>query len=200
MFDNVICPQIACRGVTKQEIFPVTTIGNNKHEYRNTSYSTPLFEWNISSVGMDNETKEILKSFLRQRKYGLRSFKFVDPDKPLLDERLGYHDTTRWKMNLSELNSSGNKIPGDHPIFHLGTVQVRRNGNVVAHTFVIDNGTPLINVPGSVSTDIITITGEYYFAVALKTTFAWTIKTLSNDGGPHAVTTTDIIFKEVNEF
>jgi len=199
-FEDVVFPEIACRGVTKSEGIPMQRIGNGTFQSRNTPVQWGQFSYAISSVGMTNETKQLVKSFIRRRHYGLNSFKFVDPDHPVLvDEPMGHLSGDQWKFYLAEYNESGNLVPGVHPIFHPGTISLKVDGTPTAGTFSIINGEPILSIAGTSGFETVTVSGDYYICVVLGSTLGWTISALA-ESGPAAVRSADFILQEVFEY
>jgi len=88
LFDDVIFPLCAIKDVSKSETFPIDVQTNGINEYRSTPFDWEYYSWTIPSWSIIDEDKAILASFLRQRKQGLRSFKFQDPDMPFLTNAL----------------------------------------------------------------------------------------------------------------
>lgn len=199
-FDNVVFPQIACRGVTKSEGIPMEAIGNGTFQSRNTPVRWGQFSYSISSVGMSNETKQLVKSFIRRRHYGLNSFKFADPDHPeLVDEPMGHHSGNQWKLYLAELDETGSLVAGVHPVFHPGTLEIKVDGVVTPHTFSVIGGEPILTVVGTSGFETVTVSGEYHIAVILSSTLGWTISALA-ESGPAAVRSADFVLQEVFEY
>ncbi len=199
MFDNAVFPMCAIRGVSKSETFPVDVQTNGFNEYRSTPFDWEYFTWNIPSWSILDEDKKSLVNFLRQRKYGLRSFLYQDPDMPSLVNNIvpNYGGGTKWQLTIAY----DTNVPGNHPIFHPGAIEVRRNGFVVSNaTFAIENGRPLITVPGSVPSDVIRVSGPIFFSVRLESSFGWTITALNSSSTPAAVSHTEIQLKEVFEY
>jgi hypothetical protein len=202
-FDNVVFPQIACRDVTKSESLPLQAVGNGTIQSRSTPVRWGQFGWSISSVGMTNTDKLIVKSFLRRRQYGLNSFKYTDPDYPeMIEDVMGHESGERWYLYLSEFDESGAKVPGLHPVFHpnLLDLTLTVDGNPTAFSFSIQNGQPILNIPGTVGTELIKVSGEYYLSVILGSTLGWTIAALEEDSTPHSVRTADFTITEVFEY
>ena len=197
MFDNAIFPLCASKGVSKTETFPVDVQTNGINEYRSTPFDWEYFTWNIPSWNILEEERRAITTFLRQRKYGLRSFLYQDPNLPELVNNIVPSLTgTKWKLTIAwDTNLAGN-----HPIFHPGTLEVRRNGFIVGHTFAIENGFPTLTVPGSTPADTIRVSGPIYFAVRLESSFGWTINALNNDSSVAVAQHTEIQLKEVFEY
>lgn len=197
LFDNVTFPLCAIKDVSKAENFPVDVQTNGVNEYRSTPFDWEYYTWTIPSWSILDEDKAKLASFLRQRKQGLRSFKFQDPDMPaLVNAPMKSLGGALWQLSVPFDSTT----PGEHPIFHPGTLTVRRNGFVTAHTFSVANGLPTLNVSGSSPTDTITVSGEIFFAVRLASPFGWTITALNSSNTPAAVRHTEIQLKEVFEY
>lgn len=197
LFDNAVFPMCASKGVSKTETFPVDVQTNGINEYRSTPFDWEYFTWNIPSWNILEDERASVVSFLRQRKYGLRSFLYQDPNMPsLVNNKVPNLSGTKWKLTLAwDTNTAGT-----HPIFHPGTLEVRRNGFVVSYTFAIENGLPIITVPGSTAADTIRVSGPIYFAVRLESSFGWTINALNNDTSVAVAQHTEIQLKEVFEY
>lgn len=198
LFDNATFPLCAIRGVSKSETFPVDVQTNGFNEYRSTPFEWEYFTWTIPSWGLLEDEKKSLVSFLRQRKYGLRSFLYQDPDMPSLQNNIvaNYNGGTQWVLTLAY----DDNVPGKHPIFHPGTLEVRKNGFIVGHSFSIVNGVPILNVPGSVPTDVIRVSGPIFYSVRLDSPFSWTITALNSTNTAAIATHADIQLKEVFEY
>lgn len=197
LFLNATFPMCAIKDVSKTEVFPVDIQTNGMNEYRSTPFDWEYFTWNIPTWSILNEDKVELVSFLRQTKYGLRSFKYQDPDMPsLVNNRVPNITGSKWKLTLAIADG----VTGDHPIFHPGALTVRRNGFVVAHSFAIENGVPVLTVAGSNPADDIRVSGDIYFAVRLDSPFSWVITALNSGNTPAAVRHADIQLKEVFEY
>lgn len=206
-FHDVVFPQLACKGITRSEDVIMETIGNGTTEARHTPVEWGRFTWNISSVGQHADVIRAANSFIRRRHYRVNSFKFKDPVYPELDEDvLGHYSGTRWKLYLSEYDETGNKVAGVHPIFHpdMSNLTIKRNGSPTSGTFSVIDGEPILTIPGSISTDTITVSGPYWLSVRLASVWSWTTVTLTDEGytdvGPHAVRTGDIVLQEVFEY
>lgn len=199
-FDNVVFPEIACRGVTKSEGIPMESIGNGTYQSRTTPVRWGQFSYSISSVGMSNETKQWVKSFIRRRHYGLNSFKFVDPDHPILvDEPMAHSSGTDWKLYLAEFNETGSLVAGVHPIFHPGTLIIKVNGVVAPYSFSVIGGEPILTIAGTTGFETVTVSGDYYIAVILGSTLGWTISALA-ESGPAVVRSAAFTLQEVFEY
>lgn len=170
---------------------------NGFNEYRSTPFDWEYFVWSIPAWNIQEADRDSIVSFLRQRKHGLRSFKYQDPNMPeLVNNKLASVGGTKWRLALAyDANT-----PGMHPIFHPGTLVVRRDGFVVPHTFAIENGQPIVTVPGSSPSQDIRVSGPIYFAVRLESTFGWTIKALNNSNTAGIVLHAEIQLKEVFEY
>lgn len=206
-FEDVVFPQLACKGVSRSEDIPMEIVGNGTNEHRSTPVEWGRFSWTISSVGQAASVIIAANSFIRRRHYGKNSFKFKDPLYPeLQDEVLGHYSGTGWKLYLSEVDETGNKVAGVHPIFHpdMSNLTIKRNGSPVSGTFSVIDGEPILTIAGSISTDTITVSGPYWLAVRLGSVWSWTTVTLTDEGytnaGPHAVRTADIVLREVFEY
>lgn len=198
MFDNAVFPLCAIKGVSKTETFPVDVQTNGFNEYRSTPFDWEYFTWNIPSWNILNEDRVSTMNFLRQRKYGLRSFLYQDPNMPSLVNNIVPNLTgNKWKLTLAW----DTNLPGNHPIFHPGALEVRRNGFVVSTaTFAIENGFPILTVPGSTSADTIRVSGPIYFSVRLESSFGWAINALNSDASVAVTQHTEIQLKEVFEY
>lgn len=197
LFDNVTFPLCAVKDVSKAETFPVDIQTDGFNEYRSTPFDWEYFTWTIPSWSLLEEDKAQLSSFLRQRKQGLRSFKYQDPDMPeLINAIMPNAGGADWLLAIPYDQDT----PGNHPIFHPGTLQVRRNGFIVPHTFAIDAGLPYITVEGSSAADTIRVSGEVFFSVRLASSFGWTISALNSSNTTAAARHVEIQLKEVFEY
>lgn len=198
MFDNVIFPLCAVKDVSKSETFPVDIQTDGFNEYRSTPFDWEYYMWKIPSWSIVQEDKDALVSFLRQRKQGLRSFKFIDPDLPrLVNAPMKNLGVNTWLLAVPFDATT----PGTHPIFHPSdTIQVRRNGFIVPHSFAIVNGLPTLTVAGTSNADTLTVSGDIYFAARLDSPFGWTITALNSTNTPAAVRHSEIQLKEVFEY
>lgn len=207
-FQDFVFPELACKGVSRSESLPLETIGNGTIEFRSTPVRWAGFTWNISSVGQTADVINRATSFIRRRSYGKNSFKFKDPLYPELNEEvLGSAGSNTWYLYLSEYDEvTGDKIAGSHPIFHPDTanITVTRNGSPAAFTFAITDGDPILTVTGSTPSDVIKVSGPYWYAVKLASLWTWTATTLTEDGytgvGPASGVTGDIVLQEVFEY
>jgi len=206
-FEDVVFPQLACKGVTREEDIPVEVTSNGTVENRSTPVGWGGFVWTISSVGQSADVIRAAGSFIRQRHYTVNSFKFKDPLEPELDEvPLAHYSGTGWKLYLPEYDTSGNKVAGVHPIFHpdMSNLTITRNGSPASGTFSVIDGEPILTISGSISTDTIRVSGPYWIAVRLASKWSWSSVTLTDQGytdvGPHAARTADIVLKEVFEY
>lgn len=199
MFDNAVLPLCAVKETSKSEVFPIDVQTNGFNEYRSTPFDWEYFVWSIPAWNILEEDKVALASFLRQRKFGLRSFKYQDPNMPeLINNKIAnFNGATKWKLTIAYDTNT----PGMHPIFHPGAITVRRNGFIVpTAAFAIENGQPIITVPGSSPSDDIRVSGPIYFAVRLDSTFGWTIKALNSSNTAGIVMHAEIQLKEVFEY
>lgn len=199
LFDKATFPECATLTVSKEEIYPVDVMTNGMNEYRTTPFDWEYYVWTIPSWNIVTETKDSIAKFLRQRRQGLRSFLYQDPNMPRLESnKIGHVAGNQWLLTIAY----GHDDVGNHPVFHPGSdLVVHRNGFQVSNaSFSIVDGRPIVSVPGSVASDVIRVTCDLYFAVRLNSSFGWTIQALNSNAQAAIVRHTDIVLKEVFEF
>lgn len=198
-FQNELFPSIKLiHGVSKSIIDPVSIISNGNTEYRVKKNRYARFTWSIPSNNLNEEDKLEINAFLSDKDHGLDSFKFTDPDLSTLSAGLmSSAGTDTWFLNIPHDTNNA----GKHPIFHSSNLTATKNGlaATIASTSLDSNGRPILTITGSIPSDVIRITGNFYFAVRLDSSTGWSLKALTGTNTPDIVGYSEIKLIEVFE-
>lgn len=184
-------------GLRKSYESPVLIVGNNQVEYRIRKLANYRTSWTWPARMILSSDREALTSFYSEvAAFSLNSFKFKDPA------------GSKWNLTPLTFTGTANYFyvtskgsSGTHPIFHLGGDVVVKNsaGDTVSYTFSVQNGQPVISVPGYTSG--ITITGTFYHAVRFdQAKMDWNMEVLTQDNESYGDSLGDISLVEVFEY
>lgn len=176
-FQNIIFPDLKLKhGIHKEIVMPVSITGNGNREVRRKQNRYERFVWSIPARTLLEADKQAIYKFLNQVNYGLDSFLYRDPTYPELNGAImSYRSGTTWYLNIPFDSTTA----GTHPIINPVMAGLTFKKNAVAVTGVTfavgTDGRPYIDVPASVSTDVITVTGPLYMTARFDSTFNFTI-------------------------
>ena len=181
-FQNVIFPDLKMKhGTSKEIVMPVSVTGNGTRELRRKQNRFERFVWTIPARTLLEADKQAIYKFLNGVNYGLDSFLFRDPTMPELNGAImTSRSGTTWFLNLPFDSTTA----GTHPIMNpvMGGLTFKQNGVAVTgvtYGGLDSNGYPYITVPGSVITDVITVTGPVYMTARFDSTFNFSISAMA---------------------
>ena len=194
-FQNIVFPALKLiHDFKKQALLPVSVVGNGAAEYRVARMRWEKFTWTYPARAILSTDKLTLYQFYKQTSGALDSFKFVDPDYPAWKgDQLSFNSSTYWNFCLP--------YSGNHPLFNYDSAMVvKKNGAVTSYSFSIVNGFPVLSIPGSVSTDVITVaSGTIYLTARFDSAMSWSLAALNSDNTPYVVNLDNLMLIEVFE-
>lgn len=197
-FENVTFPFVPLiHDQVREVIDPVSVSSNGTFEYRIRRARWESFIFRVPTQTMTDPQKETVRTFLSKRRAGLNSFKYTDPAyKEFISALLSFNSTTFWNLNLPFDTSTAGTA---HPVFKVGTLTATKNGSpaTVLGTSIIA-GQPVVQISGSISTDIIKVSGPIFFVVRLDSNFNEALTALQcSDNRPFVHTVGEIRLVEV---
>lgn len=177
-FQSVIFPTLKLKhGITREVVDPVMITGNGAREVRRKQNRWERFVWTIPARNLVQSDIDAIYKFLNGVGKGLDSFLFQDPHYPEFNNaKLANKATTGWYLNLPYDSTTAGTHPVMNPI--LGGLSIKKNGiaHAVTPTFAIDgDGFPIITIPSTSPSDVITISGAVYMTVRFEGTLTTTI-------------------------
>lgn len=194
-FQNVIFPTLKLKhGIVREVVDPVMVTGNGAREVRRKQNRWERFVWTIPSRNLAQSDIDAIYKFLNGVDKSLDSFLFQDPHFPEFNNsKLTNKATNQWYLNLPFDSSTA----GTHPVMNpvLAGLSFKKNGvaHAVTPTFAVDaNGFPVITIPSTSPSDVVTITGPVYMTVRFEGTLTTTIMAMQKStlGGTCNVTPT----------
>ena len=162
-------------GTTVELIDPIIVTGNGGREIRRRVQKWPRFLWTFPSrVVPMSEFQEIRNAL---SSYATSSFRLQDPTMGTFREtRLVAYNNTNGKWVLSvDLDGGSSRHPYFNPT--ISELKVRKNGVLMVTTGITmttEGGYPVMNIPGTVTSDNITVVGPFYPTVRFEGTLAAT--------------------------
>lgn len=182
-------------GFQKSIANPTTIVGNAASEYRIKRLKHYRTQWRYPARLLSSADRKVLANFLTDTaEFGLKSFKFKDPDNnQWLDTPLAHVNDHKFALTVRGAGDS-------HPIFHYGgDVVVKHNGTPVSATKSVVDGVPVITVPGATSN--VTISGTFYYAARFaQDELGWSLEVLDTNNNPAGDNLGDIALIEVFEY
>lgn len=170
-FEDVAFPDYPMKhDVSRSTIYPVTVRTNGTTEWRGTHVRFERFSWSLPPQTMTPAQKNAIRDFLIQRNHGLNSFRFQCPMTPsLTDATLSHNSGSYWNLYLPLSDGTAGSL---HPLFNPGlgglTVTVDGSPGTISGITYID-GVPVLDVSGTTGTEVVKISGDFYFTVKLVT-------------------------------
>jgi hypothetical protein len=192
-------------GITEEWSDPIVITGNGAREVRRRQQKYPRRVWTYQSrvlpVAEYNTMRARLTGGTGNANYNSSySFRILDPLNPYFQETtLTSAGTTYWKMFV-KMNSATTDI--GHPYYNpilsgQNSIQIYKNGapvNGATCSMVYVDGEPRLNIPGSVITDTILVSGLFFATVRLEGTISATTVTMKTGEwrGTHTPASTNL--------
>lgn len=194
-FQNIVFPELKLiHGMSRTRSDRTVVFGNGYNEFRIRRGNIDPLDWSFPGRNMLAADAKTLIDFYNTVNGTLDSFKFKDPSdyKWTLFE-LEHHSGTAWTLK----SNSGSYIyllNGAINIF-LNTVGIGSTSTVT-----VINGKPTINVPGSISTDTVQVTGQFYYGARFNSTLSYEVAALDNSNDVVAAVLGTVNLHEVSEY
>lgn len=171
-FQNIKFPTLRLKhGITRETIAPIQVTGNGSREVRRKQSRWDRYSWNIPSRNLYEVDRIALAAFLSTVNAGVDSFLYQDPLFPEFNgHTLTYRSGTTWYLTT----------PPNHPVLRpiMNELTFKRSNIAITSTYGGQDsitGLVYINVPGTISTDVINVYGNIYSIARLDSTFSSTI-------------------------
>lgn len=162
-------------GVTLEIVDPVIVTGNGAREIRRRTQRWSRYVWNYPPRIVPMSEFQQYRDILGQD--ASASFRVMDPTMAYIRETQlePYEATaTKWKLMVN-LDGGYTKRPYFNPT--INELVIRKNGAIISSagcTMSYEGGWPVLNIPGTIITDTITVVGPFYATVRFEGTLAAT--------------------------
>lgn len=162
-------------GVTLEVVDPVIITGNGAREIRRRTQRWSRFVWNFPNRIIPMSEFQQYRDILAIDPTA--SFQVTDPTMAFFRETTltVYNSTGTKRTLLVDLDGGTSRRPYFNPI--ISELKIRKNGVIISSagcTMTYEASLPVLNIPGALTSDVITVVGPFYPTVRFEGTLSAT--------------------------